>query len=41
MEIPYVILYSILPLMGTMMLIRAIQVVYQDIFEQRARKKET
>ena len=39
MEIPYVILYSILPLMGTMMLIRAIQVVYQDIVEQRAGQK--
>ena len=40
MEIPYVVLYSILPLMGTMMLIRAIQVVYQDIVEQRSAKKE-
>jgi len=40
MEIPYVVLYSILPLMGTMMLIRAIQVIYQDIVEQRAAKQE-
>jgi TRAP-type C4-dicarboxylate transport system permease small subunit len=39
-EIPYFILYSILPLMGVMMLIRAIQVVYQDIVEQRAAKQE-
>jgi len=41
MEIPLVILYAILPLMGVMMMIRAIQVVYQDISEQRARKNET
>jgi len=40
MEIPLVILYAILPLMGVMMMIRAIQVVYQDISEQRARKNE-
>ncbi|MGB5748840.1 MAG: TRAP transporter small permease [Desulfobacterales bacterium] len=40
MEIPYVILYAILPLMGVMMLIRAIQVVYQDIQEQRALKTD-
>jgi TRAP-type C4-dicarboxylate transport system permease small subunit len=40
MEIPLVILYAILPLMGVMMLIRAIQVVYQDINEQRAQKQE-
>ncbi len=39
MEIPYVVLYSILPLMGTMMLIRAIQVVYQDIIEHRSAAK--
>jgi len=38
MEIPLVILYAILPLMGVMMLIRAVQVVYQDISEQRALK---
>ena len=40
MEIPYVILYAILPLMGVTMLIRAIQVIYQDIMEQRAQKNE-
>jgi len=40
MEIPLVILYAILPLMGGMMLIRAIQVVYQDIIEQRAQQYE-
>ncbi len=40
MEIPLVILYAILPLMGVMMLIRAIQVVYQDINEQRAQRQE-
>ena len=40
MEIPLVILYAILPLMGVMMLIRAIQVVYQDINEQRAQMQE-
>ena len=41
MEIPLVFLYAILPLMGIMMLIRAIQVVYQDIVAQRAQKDET
>lgn len=40
MEIPLFILYAVLPLMGIMMLIRAIQVVYQEIVEQRARKQE-
>lgn len=40
MEIPLIFLYAILPLMGVMMLIRAIQIVYQDITEQRARKEE-
>ena len=39
MEIPLVILYAILPLMGIMMLIRSIQVIYQDITEQRAQKQ--
>ena len=39
MEIPYVILYAILPLMGGMMLIRTIQIVYQDIVEQRSGKQ--
>lgn len=41
MEIPLVILYCILPLMGVMMLIRSLQVIYQDIMEQRAQKNET
>ena len=41
MEIPLVFLYAILPLMGIMMLIRVIQVIYQDIMEQRAQKSET
>jgi len=41
MEIPLVILYMILPLMGVTMMIRAIQVIYQDITEQRAQKNET
>jgi C4-dicarboxylate transporter DctQ subunit len=40
MEIPLVILYAILPLMGVMMLIRSIQVVYQDINEQRSGKQD-
>ena len=38
MEIPLVILYGILPLMGVMMLIRSIQVIYQDVAEQRVGK---
>lgn len=40
MEIPLVILYAILPLMGVMMFIRAIQVVYQDIQAQRVPKTD-
>lgn len=40
MEIPYVILYAILPLMGIMMFIRAVQVVYQDVTEQLRRDQE-
>jgi TRAP-type C4-dicarboxylate transport system permease small subunit len=40
MEIPLVILYAILPLMGVMMLIRSIQVIYQDVAEQRAAKQD-
>jgi TRAP-type C4-dicarboxylate transport system permease small subunit len=40
MEIPLVILYAILPLMGVMMLIRSIQVIYQDVTEQRTRKQD-
>jgi C4-dicarboxylate transporter DctQ subunit len=38
LQIPLVYLYAILPLMGTMMLIRVIQVTYQDILELRAKK---
>ena len=40
MEIPLVILYAILPLMGVMMLIRSIQVIYQDVSEQRTGKQD-
>ena len=40
MQIPLVYLYAILPLMGTMMLIRAIQVIYQDIGEIRSNKNQ-
>jgi len=38
MEIPLAYLYAILPLMGTMMLIRTIQVIHKDFTEQRAKK---
>jgi len=38
MQIPLAYLYAILPLMGTMMLIRTIQVMHQDFTEQRAKK---
>lgn len=31
MQIPYVVLYAILPLMGLMMFIRTVQVIYQDL----------
>jgi TRAP-type C4-dicarboxylate transport system permease small subunit len=41
MEIPLVFLYAILPLMGVMMLIRSIQVIYEDIMEQRAQNNKT
>jgi TRAP-type C4-dicarboxylate transport system permease small subunit len=40
MEIPLVILYAILPLMGVMMLIRSIQVIYQDVTEQPTGKQD-
>jgi C4-dicarboxylate transporter DctQ subunit len=40
MEIPLVILYAILPLMGLMMFIRVIQVTYEDIIQHRAGKNE-
>ena len=38
MQIPLVYLYSVLPLMGLMMLIRVIQVFYLDVQELRAKK---
>ncbi len=38
LQIPYVYIFSILPLMGGMMLIRIIHVIYQDIIEIRDRK---
>jgi TRAP-type C4-dicarboxylate transport system permease small subunit len=38
MQIPLVYLYAVLPLMGTMMLIRALQVIYQDVLELRSKK---
>jgi C4-dicarboxylate transporter, DctQ subunit len=38
MQIPLVYLYAVLPLMGSMMLIRVIQVLYQDVQELRAQK---
>ena len=40
MQIPYVYIFSILPLMGAMMLIRTIQVMYQDIIELKTAKTE-
>ena len=40
MQIPLVYLYSILPLMGVLMLIRVIQVFYEDIQEQLAQKAQ-
>ena len=40
MEIPLVILYAILPLMGVMMLIRSIQVIYQDVTELPTGKQD-
>ena len=38
MQIPLVYLYAVLPLMGSMMLMRVIQVFYQDVQELRAKK---
>lgn len=38
MQIPYVYIFAILPLMGSMMLIRVTQVFYQDITELLAKK---
>ncbi|MFC1833366.1 TRAP transporter small permease [Thermodesulfobacteriota bacterium] len=36
MQIPLVYLYAILPIMGATMLIRTIQVIYEDVNEHRA-----
>jgi C4-dicarboxylate transporter, DctQ subunit len=33
MQIPLVYLYAILPLMGTMMFLRTVQVIYEDVME--------
>jgi C4-dicarboxylate transporter, DctQ subunit len=38
MQIPLAYLYAILPLMGAMMLIRAVQLTFQDIEEFRSKK---
>jgi C4-dicarboxylate transporter DctQ subunit len=38
MQIPLVYLYAVLPLMGSMMLLRVIQVFYVDIQQLRAKK---
>lgn len=38
MQIPLVYLYAILPLMGVLMMLRTIQVMYQDITEQISNK---
>ncbi len=35
LEIPLVYLYAILPVMGTMMFIRTVQVMYQDFLDKR------
>ena len=40
LQIPLVYLYAILPLMGVMMFIRTIQVVYDDIVEIHASKRQ-
>ena len=40
LQIPLVYLYAVLPLMGVMMMIRVVQVIYQDIGEYRSGKKQ-
>jgi TRAP-type C4-dicarboxylate transport system permease small subunit len=40
LQIPLVYLYAVLPLMGAMMMIRVVQVIYQDIGEYRSEKKQ-
>ena len=39
LQIPLVILYAILPIMGALIMVRTIQVVYEDYTEQRAQKQ--
>jgi TRAP-type C4-dicarboxylate transport system permease small subunit len=41
MEIPLVYLYAILPVMGTMIFIRTIQVMYQDYSELRTKHAQS
>jgi C4-dicarboxylate transporter, DctQ subunit len=38
MQIPMVCLYALMPLMGGLTLIRTLQVLYQDIVAERAKK---
>jgi C4-dicarboxylate transporter, DctQ subunit len=38
MQIPMVCLYALIPLMGGLTLIRTLQVLYQDIVLEKARK---
>lgn len=40
MQIPLVYLYAMLPMMGGLMLIRTIQIIYQDYTELRAKQVE-
>jgi TRAP-type C4-dicarboxylate transport system permease small subunit len=40
MQIPLVYLYAVLPLMGVLMLIRVIQIFYEDFQEQLAKKAQ-
>jgi TRAP-type C4-dicarboxylate transport system permease small subunit len=40
MQIPLAYLYAVLPLMGTMMFIRVIQVIYRDIIDLRTPKEK-
>ena len=38
MEIPLEYIYAIMPLMGVMMLLRTLQMIHQDILDQRAKR---
>jgi TRAP-type C4-dicarboxylate transport system permease small subunit len=38
LQIPLVYLYAMLPMMGGMMLIRTVQIIYQDYIEQRTKQ---